>query len=144
MPRTLRNLQLIYTNYRVIPFFLCISVAIDYTLTLYLAGSREAIQRYEFSPLLRYAVEHDLVSVYLVFTIFFYYVSAYIVLKLIKDEPIYCAGVALILLLSITHLLGGLSWVFRNAWYSNMVMALSLASIALAIASFGYVILQRA
>ncbi len=144
MRKTLRNLQLIYTNYRVIPFFLCISVAIDYTLTLYLAGSREAIQRYEFSPLLRYAMEHNVVIIYLVFTIFFYYVSAYIVLKLLKDEPIYSAGVALILLLSITHLLGGLSWVFRNAWYSNMVMALSLASIALAIASFGYVILRRA
>ena len=144
MRKTLRNLQLIYTNYRVIPFFLCISVAIDYTLTLYLAGSREAIQRYEFSPLLRYAMEHNVVIIYLVFTIFFYYISAYIVLKLIKDEPVYSAGVALILLLSITHLLGGLSWVFRNAWYSNMVMALSLASIALAIASFGYVILRRA
>jgi len=144
MPRTSRNLQLIYANYRVIPLFLCISIAIDYTLTLYLAGSREAIQRYEFSPLLRYAMEHNLVIIYLVFTIFFYYISAYIVLKLIKDEPVYSAGVALILLLSITHLLGGLSWVFRNAWYSNMVMALSLASIALAIASFGYVILQRA
>ena len=144
MPRTLRNLQLIYANYRVIPLFLCISIAIDYTLTLYLAGSREAIQRYEFSPLLRYAMEHNLVIIYLVFTIFFYYTSAYIVLKLIKDEPEYSAGVALILLLSITHLLGGLSWVFRNAWYSNTVMALSLASIALAIASFGYVILRRA
>ena len=144
MPRTLRNLQLIYANYRVIPFFLYISVAIDYTLTLYIAGSREAIQRYEFSPLLRYAMEHNLVILYLVFTIFFYYISAYIVLKLLKDEPVYSAGVALILLLSITHLLGGLSWVFRNAWYSNMVMALSLASIALAIASFGYVILRRA
>jgi len=144
MPRTSRNLQLIYANYRVIPLFLCISIAIDYTLTLYLAGSREAIQRYEFSPLLRYAMEHNLVIIYLVFTIFFYYISAYIVLKLIKDEPVYSAGVALILLLSITHLLGGLSWVFRNAWYSNMVMAPSLASIALAIASFGYVILQRA
>ncbi len=144
MPRTLRNLQLIYTNYRVIPFFLCISVAIDYALTLYLAGSREAIQRYEFSPLLRYAMEHNLVILYLVFTIFFYYISAYIVLKLLKDEPVYSAGVALILLLSITHLLGGLSWVFRNAWYSNMVLALSLASIALAIVAFGYVILRRA
>ena len=144
MPRTSRNLQLIYANYRVIPLFLCISIAIDYTLTLYLAGSREAIQRYEFSPLLRYAMEHNLVIIYLVFTIFFYYISAYIVLKLIKDEPVYSAGVALILLLSITHLLGGLSWMFRNAWYSNTVMALSLASIALAIASFGYVILQRA
>ena len=144
MPRTSRNLQLIYANYRVIPLFLSISIAIDYTLTLYLAGSREAIQRYEFSPLLRYAMEHNLVIIYLVFTIFFYYISAYIVLKLIKDEPVYSAGVALILLLSITHLLGGLSWVFRNAWYSNMVMAPSLASIALAIASFGYVILQRA
>lgn len=144
MPRTSRNLQLIYANYRVIPLFLCISIAIDYTLTLYLAGSREAIQRYEFSPLLRYAMEHNLVIIYLVFTIFFYYISAYIVLKLIKDEPVYSAGVALILLLSITHLLGGLSWVFRNAWYSNMVMAPSLASIALAIASFGYVILRRA
>jgi len=135
---------LIYTNYRVIPLFLCISVAIDYTLTLYLAGSREAIQRYEFSPLLRYVMEHNLVVLYLVFTIFFYYISAYTVLKLLKDEPVYSAGVALILLLSITHLLGGLSWVFRNVWYSNMVMALSLASIALAIASFGYVILRRA
>lgn len=144
MPRTLRNLQLIYDNYRVIPLLLCISVAIDYALTLYLAGSRKAIRRYEFSPLLRYAMEHNLVILYLVFTIFFYYISAYIVLKLLKDEPIYSAGVALILLLSITHLLGGLSWVFRNAWYSNMVMALSLASIALAIASFGYVILRRA
>jgi len=144
MPRTSRNLQLIYANYRVIPLFLCISIAIDYTLTLYLAGSREAIQRYEFSPLLRYAMEHNLVIIYLVFTIFFYYISAYIVLKLIKDEPVYSAGVALILLLSITHLLGGLSWMFRNAWYSNTVMALSLASIALAIASFGYVILRRA
>jgi len=144
MPRTSRNLQLIYANYRVIPLFLCISIAIDYALTLYLAGSREAIQRYEFSPLLRYAMEHNLVIIYLVFTIFFYYISAYIVLKLIKDEPVYSAGVALILLLSITHLLGGLSWVFRNAWYSNTVMALSLASIALAIASFGYVILRRA
>jgi len=144
MPRTSRNLQLIYANYRVIPLFLCISIAIDYALTLYLAGSREAIQRYEFSPLLRYAMEHNLVIIYLVFTIFFYYISAYIVLKLIKDEPVYSAGVALILLLSITHLLGGLSWMFRNAWYSNTVMALSLASIALAIASFGYVILRRA
>ena len=144
MRKTLRNLQLIYTNYRVIPFFLCISVAIDYTLTLYLAGSREAIRRYEFSPLLRCAMEHNVVILYLVFTIFFYYISAYIVLKLLKDEPIYSAGVALILLLSVTHLLGGLSWVFKNAWYSNMVMALSLASIALAIASFGYVILRRA
>jgi len=67
MRRTLRNLQLIYTNYRVIPFFLCISVAIDYALTLYLAGSRETIQQYEFSPLLRYAMEHNLVIIYLVF-----------------------------------------------------------------------------
>ncbi|MEA3488261.1 MAG: hypothetical protein U9R10_03295 [Euryarchaeota archaeon] len=144
MPRILRNLQSIYDNYRVIPFVLCISVAIDYTLTLYLAGSKEAIRRYEFSPLLRYVIEHDIVAIYLVCTIFFYYISAYMVLKLIKDEPVYCAGVALILLLSLTHLLGGLSWVFRKAWYSNTVLALSLASIALAIVSFGYVILRRA
>jgi hypothetical protein len=135
---------LIYANYRLIPFFLSISVAIDYTLTLYLAGSVEAIQSYEFSPLLRYAVGNDIVAIYLMFTIFFYYVSAYIVLKLLKDEPIYSAGVAIILLLSLTHLLGGLSWVVKIAWYSNMIMALSLASIALAIASFGYVILRRA
>ncbi len=47
-------------------------------------------------------------------------------------------------LLILKQFIRRLSWVFRNAWYSNMVMALSLASIALAIASFGYVILRRA
>jgi len=50
MPRTSRNLQLIYANYRVIPLFLSISIAIDYTLTLYLAGSREAIPAIRIQP----------------------------------------------------------------------------------------------
>ena len=90
MPRTSRNLQLIYANYRVIPLFLSISIAIDYTLTLYLAGSREAIQRYEFSPLLRYAMEHNLVIIYLVFTIFFYYISIHRVKTYQRRAGIQC------------------------------------------------------
>jgi hypothetical protein len=118
-------------------------VAIDYLLTLYFAGSKEAILRYEFSPLLRYAVGHGLLIPYLLFTIFFYYGAAVLVLYLLKDEPIYGAGVAIIVLLSLTHLLGGLSWLFKNAWYSNSILALSLISVTLALATSGYVLLRR-
>ena len=143
MPQISPNSQLIFRSDRIIPFFLSTAVVIDYTLTLYLAGSVDTILKYEFSPFLRYAVKNDIVSYYLLFTIIFYYLSSNTILRLLRGEKIYSMGVALILLLGITHILGGLSWIIRSEWYSNTVLTLSLASIALAVASFGYVITRQ-
>ena len=90
-----------------------------------------------------YAVEHDLVISYLVFTVFFYYAAGYIVLKYLRDSRIYCIGVAIILLMSITHVLGGLSWYVLNIYYSNAVLALSLTSVVVTIAVFGYEVIRQ-
>jgi len=127
-------LQSIYRSYRAIPLVLSAAVVIDYALTLYLAGSIERILKYEYSPTLVYAVEHDLVTPYLVFTVFFYYAAGYIVLKYLWDSGIYYIGVYIILLMSITHVLGGLSWYVLSVWYSNAVLALSLTSVMITIA----------
>jgi hypothetical protein len=118
-------LQSIYRNYKAVPLILSAAVVIDYALTFYLAGSIERILKYEYSPTLVYAVEHGIVIPYLVFTVFFYYAAGYAVLKHLWDSRIYYVGVAIILLMSITHVLGGLSWYVLNIYYSNAVLALS-------------------
>ncbi|MCK4459810.1 MAG: hypothetical protein KAU52_08845 [Methanosarcinales archaeon] len=143
MQQISQNLQSIYRNYRAIPLVLSAAVVIDYALTFYLAGSIERILKYEYSPTLVYAVEHGVVLPYLMFTVFFYYAAGYIVLKCLADSKIYPIGVYIILLMSITHVLGGLSWHVLSAWYSNAVLALSLTSIVVTITVFGYEILKQ-
>ena len=138
MQQISQNLQSIYRSYRAIPLVLSAAVVIDYALTFYLASGIERILKYEYSPTLVYAVEHDLVIPYLVFTVFFYYAAGYIVLKYLRDSGIDYIGVYIILLMSITHVLGGLSWYVRSVWYSNAVLALSLTSVMITIAVFGY------
>ena len=143
MPQISQNLQSIYRNYKAVPLILSAAVVIDYALTFYLAGSIERILKYEYSPTLVYAVEHDIVIPYLVFTVFFYYAAGYIVLKYLRGSGIYYIGVSIILLMSITHVLGGLSWYVLSACYSNAVLALSLTSVVITIAVFGYEIIRQ-
>ena len=138
-----QNIRSIYHNYRVIPLFLSISVVIDYALTFYFAGSIENILAYEFSPTLVFAVRNDIVLPYLVFTVFFYYVMSYTVLKLLTGEEIYPIGVLIILLMSTTHVLGGMSWIVLKEAFSNMVFMLSMTSIIIALSVFGYEVFRR-
>ena len=143
MPQISQNLQSIYHNYRAIPLILSAAVVIDYALTFYLADSIEMILKYEHSPTLVYAVDHGIVIPYLVFTVFFYYAAGYTVLKYLRGSGIYYIGVAIVLLMSITHVLGGLSWWVLSASYSNAVLALSLTSVVITIAVFGYEIIRQ-
>ena len=143
MQQISQNLQSIYRNYKAVPLVLSVAVVIDYALTFYLAGSIERILKYEYSPTLVYAVEHGIVIQYLVFTVFFYYAAGYTVLKYLRDSGIYYVGVAIILLMSITHVLGGLSWYVLSACYSNAVLTLSLTSVVITIAVFGYEIIRQ-
>jgi hypothetical protein len=50
-------------------------VITDYFLTFHFAGSTEAILKYEFSPILLFAVKHDIVIPYLMGMILFYYAA---------------------------------------------------------------------
>lgn len=144
MQATSQNLQSIYHNYKLIPLCLCIGVITDYLLTFHFAGSTEAILRYEFSPTLRFAVEHGIVIPYLGAMILFYYAAGYFVLRLLEDSDIYFVGVAIVLLISITHVLGGVSWYIQNAWYSNTVIALSMISVLTTLMAFGYEVFKKA
>lgn len=142
MRQILQNLLSIYHNYRLIPLFLCAGVIIDYSLTFYFAGSTEDILAHEFSPTLVFAVEHDIVVPYLALTVVFYYLMGYTILKFLENEEIYPIGVFIILLMSITNVLGGLSWFVLKEAYSNMIFMLSMASIIIAISVFGYEVLK--
>lgn len=143
MHQILQSLRSIYHNYRVIPFFLCVSVVIDYSLTFYFADSMEMILAHEFSPTLLFAIRNDIVLPYLAATVVFYYLMGYTILKFLFEEDIYPIGVFIILLMSVTHVLGGLSWFVLSEAYSNMVFMLSMTSIIIAISVFGYEVLKR-
>lgn len=88
MQQISQNLQLIYHSYRILPLILCAGVIIDYSLTFHFAGSIEMVMRYEFSPTLKYAVNHNVVIPYLLSTVIFYYTAAYTVLKFLADSEI--------------------------------------------------------
>ena len=105
-----QNSQSIYHNYKLIPLCLCIGVITDYFLTFHFAGRTEAIIKYKFSPTLLFAVRHDIVISYLMGMVLFYYTAGYLVLKFLADSEIYFVGVAIVLLIGINHVLGGLSW----------------------------------
>lgn len=143
MRQILQSLRSIYRNYRLIPLFLCVGVIIDYSLTFHFAGSVERILEYEFSPTLLFAVKNNIVLPYLAMTVVFYYLMGYVILKYLEDEEIYPIGVFIILLMSITHVLGGLSWYVLSEAYSNMIFMLSMTSIIIAISVFGYEIFRR-
>ncbi|MDN5309676.1 MAG: hypothetical protein PWP14_1070 [Methanolobus sp.] len=143
MHQILQSIRSIYHNYRLIPFFLSISVIIDYALTFYFAGSIDNILAYEFSPLLVFAVRNNIVLPYLMFTVVFYYCMGYVVLSLLAGDRIYPVGVFIILLMSITHVMGGLSWIILNETYSNMIFMLSMTSIIIAVTIFGYEVFRQ-
>ncbi len=115
-----------------------LAVVADYSLTFFLSGSTERILAYEASPLLKYAVENDLVLVYSGGLMLFYYLAAYSVLTLLRDSDLYSLGVGLISLVSLTHFLGGLSWFFRDQLYSDTVIGLSMMCILIALILFAY------
>jgi hypothetical protein len=128
----------IYHDARTVSLLPVAAIAADYTLTFLLAGSREEILRNEASPLLRFAVAQDLVLAAVVALMVFYYLASFLVLKMLSGSDLYPVGVALISLVSLTHLLGGISWYVRSPLYSDTVIGLSLISVMVAVLIFGY------
>ena len=81
--------------------------------------------------------------IYLLAIVVFYYVAAYAVLRILHPTGYYRFGVGLVLLVSLTHVLGGLSWQVKTGWYSTSVVALSFVSVIIAICLFTYTFLRQ-
>ena len=120
-----------------------LAVMIDYAFTFFLAGNTAMILQWEASPFVRFAVKNNIMVLYLIAIIVFYYVAAFAVLRILHPTCYYPYGLGLILLVSVTHILGGLSWQFKNAWYSNGIVILSLVSIFISLCLFGYTYIRH-
>jgi len=132
-----------YYNYKIIALLPVIAVIIDYTLTFFFAGDSSMILSWEASPFIRFALIHNIMAAYLIAIILFYYLCSYAVLRILDGTDYYLFGVLLITILSITHVIGGMSWYFRNMFYSNGVFILSLFSIVIAIIIFSFSLLRE-
>ena len=133
----------IYHDYRIAAAFPAICVILDYALTFYLAGDTSMIISWEASPFVRYAVMHNLMAAYLVAIVLFYYGASFAVFRVLNNTEYYKFGFLLIVTISITHVVGGMSWYFRNAMYSNGVVLMSLLSIVIAFIMFGFSLVRE-
>jgi len=93
--------------------------------------------------LVRFALEHNILILYILAIVVFYYIASYAVLRILHGTGYYMLGAGLVILISITHLLGGLSWYIKNSWYSNGVLALSVVSIGIACLIFFYSVIHH-
>jgi len=132
-----------YYNYKMVALLPVIAVILDYTLTFFFADDSSMILSWEASPFIRFALMHDIMLLYLIAIVLFYYVCAYAVLRILDGTDYYRFGVLLIVILSITHVIGGMSWYFRNSFYSNGVFVLSIISIVIALIVFGFSLLNE-
>ena len=127
-----------------IPFFFAISAIIDYSTTIWFSHTKENLIQNEFSPLLVYAVRNDLLIPYFIFTVIFYFSGSYLSLKLLsQDEKLFYPASAILILISLAHTFGGLSWYFNSEIYSNTILAISAIAIMMAIFLSGWSILQK-
>ena len=133
----------LYGDYRLIALLPAIAVIIDYALTFYLAGDASMITSWEASPFVRFAIINNLMTAYLIAIVLFYYGASYGVLKILSGSDYYKFGSLLIITISITHVIGGMSWYFRNALYSNGVFIVSLLSIVIAFVVFGFSLIHE-
>ena len=72
-----------------------LAVIIDYTLTFFLAADTGMILQWEASPLVRFAVAHNIMAVYLLAIVLFYYGAAYAVLRILRPTrllPVWCCS----------------------------------------------------
>lgn len=120
-------------NIPVLALFPALSVIADYTLTFVFADGLDEILRYEFSPIARAAAVYDLVPLVVVGIALSYYVLSYLVLGALCDTSVYPFVLSILVVVSITHVMGGLSWLVRMPFCSNMVQGLSVMAFVLAV-----------
>ena len=123
-------LQDLVRDYTFIALIPPIALTFDYVMTFTLAGSHAVILQYEVSPVIRAALAVNMVRVFYLILFGTYYVATFLVLRFLHGTDIYPFGVAVVLIVSLCHVLGGLSWVFRNEIYSQAIAWAALLATA--------------
>jgi hypothetical protein len=123
----------IYNNIRVLAMLPALSVIADYALTFVFAHGLDEILRYEFSPIARAAAVSGLAPLVVMGIAVSYFVLFYLALRILGGTCVYPFTVALLVVVSITHVMGGFSWLVRVPLYSNMVLGLSIMAFVLAV-----------
>ena len=113
-----------------------LAVFFDYTMTLTISGGRAAIMAFEYSPILRTAVASNLLLPCLTALAIGYYFLSYLALRALHGSRYYPFGVLVIILISLTHVSGGFSWIIRNSAYSHGVLLIAAAGIVVALLAF--------
>jgi hypothetical protein len=91
---------------------------------------------FEYSPILRAAVAHDLLLPAIAALAAGYFAMAFIALRSLEGSRYYLMGVLLVLLISATHFAGGLSWIILNPAYSNAVLILAMSGVIFSLSVF--------
>ena len=133
----------IYNTPACIALIPSLAVIIDYTLTFFLASDTGMVLQWEASPFVRFAVAHNIMAFYLPAIVIFYFCAVFAILGILRPTRFYRYSVVLVLLVSVTHILGGLSWYFRVSWYSESIMVLTVGSIIFAFCLFGYSLIHQ-
>ena len=131
------------TQIYIVSLAFAISSVIDYMTTVWFAGTKENLIRNEFSPLIVYAVEHDLLRVYVFVSVMFHYFGSFLVLmSLSEDEKLLYPARTIIIMISMVHILGGFSWYVNNYVYSSTIVYMSLIAILMTILLSGWLIIS--
>ena len=121
----------IYNNPRVLALVPALSAMADYSLTFFYAGGTGEILQYEFSPVVRFAAEYGIVPLAVAALVLLYYLFSYAALRSLSRTCVYPFAVAILLAVSLTHVMGGFSWLVRLPFYSLMVHGLTITTLLL-------------
>ena len=125
----------IYSNARVLALLPALSVLADYSLTFFYAQGAEEIVQNEFSPVVRFASEYGIVPLAIAGLVLIYYLFSYYALETLCGTCVYPFAVGILATVSLTHVMGGFSWLVRIPFYSFMVNGLSIMTLLLAAAA---------
>lgn len=123
----------IYNDIRVLALVPALSVIADYTLTFVFAHGVTEILQYEFSPIVRTATAYGVIPLVVLCIAGLYYLLSYLALRMLQGTCVYPFAVAILVIVSMTHVMGGLSWLVRIPFYSYMVHGFSIMAIVLAV-----------
>ena len=120
-----------------------LAVLFDYSMTIAFSGSSQAIMAFEYSPILRTAVANGLVLPCIAMLALGYYGLGLVALGALRGSRYYPFGVVLLLIIGVTHVSGGFSWLVRSTVYSHGVLLLAASGIIVAVAAFAIALKAR-
>ena len=101
-----------------------VALTFDYSMTFVLAKGHEYVIASEASPVIRFALENNLMVAYYLALLVLYFLVTLGILRFLRKTPYYQFGVLFVFLISLAHVCGGMTWVLRSEVFSLAVTLL--------------------